>query len=338
MYEISENKSLKNYNTFGFDVKCKFFVECFSVEDLIRFYKDIEKDSLPVLILGGGSNVLFSSDFDGYVLRPQIKGIEVLEEDNKSITVKVGAGEDWDEFVEYCVNNGWYGVENLSLIPGNVGTCPIQNIGAYGVEVKDVILQVETLGVKSFETKIYNNNDCEFGYRDSIFKRKLKNREIITYVIFRLQKNADLKLHYGNLSDELKRYSKVDLVAVRKAVIDIRESKLPKPEELGNAGSFFKNPVVEKSVLETIQNDYPDIPFYNFKEGYVKIPAGWLIETAGYKGRREGDTGVHEKQALVLVNYGNATGEEVLHLARNIQQSIIIMFGIELEMEVNIVS
>lgn len=338
MCEITENKSLKNNNTFGFDVKTKYFVECYSVEDIISFFNDKRNDKLPLVILGAGSNVLFTGDFEGYVLQPKLTGIEIVDENNDCVVLKVGAGEDWDEFVAYCVDNTWYGVENLSLIPGNVGTCPIQNIGAYGVEVKDVIEKVETIDILSSEQRSYLNAECNFGYRDSIFKRKLKGKEIITHVYFKLRKQEDFKLDYGNLKVELEKYDSINISNIRKAVINVRDSKLPDPEKLGNAGSFFKNPIVTKEKLEKIQATYPNVPYYSIDENLVKIPAGWLIDTAGLKGKRAGDAGVHEKQALVLVNYGSATGEEVLHLARNIQQYIILMFEIELEMEVNVVS
>jgi len=337
MFEIKENISLKNYNSFGLDVKSSYFVECFSVQDIIDFLNIHQNMELPLMVLGGGSNVLFSKDFEGYVLRPCIKGIDVVEETENDVVVRVGAGEDWDEFVKYCVDQGWGGIENLSLIPGNVGTCPIQNIGAYGVEVKDVITFVETINIRDLILKSYTNSECKFGYRNSIFKTNLKGKQIITYVSFRLSKKPIFKLDYGNLVNELKRFENINLQTIRKAVINIRESKLPKPEEIGNAGSFFKNPYIEIEKFEKIKDDYSDIPCYKLGNNLVKIPAGWLVEKAGYKGKRDGNAGVHDKQALVIVNYGNASGQEILHLARNIQQTVIIMFGIELEMEVNVV-
>jgi UDP-N-acetylmuramate dehydrogenase len=337
MFEIKENISLKNYNSFGLDVKTHFFVECFSIQDIVDFLNIHQAKEFPLMILGGGCNVLFSKDFDGYVLRPSIKGIDLVEENKNDVVVRVGAGEDWDEFVNYCVERGWGGIENLSLIPGNVGTSPIQNIGAYGVEVKDVITKVEALDIESLSLISYVNSECNFGYRNSIFKTNLKGKQVITHVTFKLKKQPEFKLDYGNLVNELKRFENIDLKSIRQAVIDIRGAKLPDPEDVGNAGSFFKNPIIEKETFEKIKIEYPNIPNYNLGNGLVKIPAGWLIEKAGYKGRRNGNTGVHEQQALVLVNYGNATGEEILHLARNIQQTVLIMFGIMLEMEVNII-
>ena len=337
MFEIKENISLKNYNTFGIDVKCSFFAECDSTQEIIDFLKSDRKQSLPIMILGGGSNVLFTQDFDGYILRPAIKGIDIIEETETDVILKAGAGEDWDKFVAYCVEHAWGGIENLSLIPGNVGTCPIQNIGAYGVEVKDVITEVETLNISTLATESYKNQECEFAYRDSIFKRKLKGTHIITYVSFKLQKKPVFKLDYGKLNEELKRFDGINLPNIRQAVIDIRDSKLPKPEELGNAGSFFKNPVVEKSKAMELLSQYENMPCYDQGMGMVKIPAGWLIEKTGWKGKRIGNAGVHKNQALVLVNYGGSTGSDIYNLATEIQKSVKEMFDIEIDVEVNIV-
>jgi len=337
MFEIKENFPLKNYNTFDFNVKTRFLSICSSMDELTQSIQWQKKENLPLFILGGGSNVLFTDDFSGLIIKPAIKGIHVIHEDSRFVQVKVGAGEDWDEFVEYCVAKGWSGIENLSLIPGNVGTCPIQNIGAYGVEVKDVIIEVETLEIDTFKKHRFNNIECHFGYRDSIFKRALKGKHIITHVNFQLNKESDFVLEYGNLRVELSKYPEINLKNIRQAVMDIRNAKLPDPEETGNAGSFFKNPVIEKSRLEELQQGYPKIPFYLIGNESVKIPAGWLIEKAGWKGKRLGNAGVHEKQALVLINYGNATGNEVMQLAHKIQQSVFDLFSIELEMEVNVV-
>src|SRR6056297_106861 len=337
MFEIKENFPLKKYNTFGIDVKSRYFSICSSIDELTQSINIHQKEKLPLLILGGGSNVLFTEDFPGLIIQPALKGIQVVNENSRVVQLKVGAGEVWDEFVEYCVEKGWGGVENLSLIPGNVGTCPIQNIGAYGVEVKDVIAEVETLEIDTFKKHRFNNEKCHFGYRDSIFKWALKGKHIITHVIFQLKKESDFVLDYGNLRVELSKYPSINLMNIRQAVIDIRNAKLPDPEKTGNAGSFFKNPVIEKSRLEELQQDYPKIPFYLIGNESVKIPAGWLIEKAGWKGAKLGNAGVHEKQALVLINYGNATGNEVMQLAHKIQQSVFDLFSIELEMEVNIV-
>lgn len=337
MFEIKENFSLKKYNTFGIEVKTKYFVEYSTVNELSNFLGTQRKQDLPLMFIGGGSNVLFTKDFEGYLLHSKINGIEIIKEEDDKVYLRVGAGEDWDEFVEYCVKNDWGGVENLSLIPGNVGTCPIQNIGAYGVEVKDVITEVETIEIDTLKKTLFANEECQFGYRDSVFKGKLRGKHIINYVTFCLSKKPIFKLDYGNLNEALKEYDQVNLQNIRQAVINIRDSKLPKPEVIGNAGSFFKNPVVHTNILEDLKKSYTDIPFYVQKNDLVKIPAGWLIEQAGWKGRNIGKVGVHEKQALVLINHGGATGKEIVDLAREIQKSVKEKFGIDIEMEVNVI-
>lgn len=337
MLEIKENFTLKKYNTLGIDVKTRYFAEYSSVIELIDFFNLHPKQDLPLIILGGGSNVLFTKDFEGYILHPNIKGIEIIDESDELVKIKVGAGEDWDELVDYCVDRNWGGIENLSLIPGNVGTCPIQNIGAYGVEVKDVITEVETLKIDSLKVFSFKNEECQFAYRDSIFKQKLKGKHIINYVTFKLNKRPVFKLDYGNLKEELGKYNEINIKNIRQAVINIRESKLPKPEDIGNAGSFFKNPVVQNYKAEELKRSYAEIPFYFQEDDLVKIPAGWLIEKAGWKGKKVGKVGVHHKQALVIVNYGGATGQEILYLAQEIQKSVKEKFRINLEMEVNVV-
>ncbi|MDA3953231.1 MAG: UDP-N-acetylmuramate dehydrogenase [Bacteroidales bacterium] len=337
MFEIKENFSLKNYNTFGIDVKTKYFLEYSSVNELSNFLVTQRKQNLPLMNIGGGSNVLFTKDFEGYILHSKIKGVEIIKEDDDNIYLRVGAGDDWDEFVDYCVKNGWCGVENLSLIPGNVGTCPIQNIGAYGVEVKDVITELETTEIDTLKKTVFTNKECQFAYRDSIFKREFKGKHIINYVTFCLNKKQIFKLDYGNLKNELKEYEQVNLQNIRQAVINIRESKLPDPETIGNAGSFFKNPVVHADLAENLKKSYVDIPCYFQNTDLIKIPAGWLIEKAGWKGKNIGNVGVHNKQALVLINNGGATGMEVLDIAKEIQKSVKDKFGIDIEMEVNVV-
>lgn len=337
MFELKEDYSLKNCNTFGIDVNTRFFSTCSCIDDIKQSINIQKKSGLPLMILGGGSNVLFTGDFLGMVIKPALKGIEIVHENSREVQLKVGAGEDWDEFVGYCVQKGWGGVENLSLIPGNVGTSPIQNIGAYGVEVKDVITGVETLEIETYQIHHFKNAECRFGYRDSIFKRELKGKHIITHVYFKLNKAPEYILDYGNLKDELSKFDEINLQNIRQAVIDIRNAKLPKPEETGNAGSFFKNPVVEITIAERIKQKYPEMPSYSMGNELIKIPAGWLIEKAGWKGKKVGNVGVHKKQALVLINLGHATGQEVVQFAQNIQQSVLELFGIELEMEVNVV-
>ncbi|NJO70202.1 MAG: UDP-N-acetylmuramate dehydrogenase [Bacteroidetes bacterium] len=335
--QILENVPLKTYNTFGVKCNAKQLVVIDNLPELQSFVK-LHWNQYPTkMILGGGSNVLFTSDFDGMILHPQIKGIEVIEENNSEIFVKAMCGEVWDEFVSYCTNHGWGGLENLSQIPGNVGACPIQNIGAYGVEVKETITNVEALDLKSGEIVTFHNDKCEFGYRTSIFKTSSKGEYLIFAVSFRLRKNPVLKTNYADVEKELVKYDRIDVKAVRDAISAIRWRKLPDPLCIGNAGSFFKNPVIAHSLYKEIQEDYPKIPGYAAGEKFIKVPAAWLIENACYKGVREGDVGTSPTQPLVIVNYGDATGVEILHFAARIQKRVKEMFRIELEMEVNII-
>jgi len=334
---IQLNISLKSYNTFGINAIATNFCSCTSLDELKEVLSEPYSRNLRKLYLGGGSNVLFTANFDGLMIHNQIKGIEIVEEDNEQVVVQAGAGEDWDEFVAYTVNKGWYGLENLSYIPGNVGACPIQNIGAYGAEVKDTIKEVQTLNPETLETENFSNEECLFGYRSSIFKHQLKDKRIITHVTFVLQKNGNLKLDYGNLRETVEMKNEITLKSVRDSVIEIRRSKLPEPEKLGNAGSFFKNPVVSMEKFEKLKSNHPQIPSYPASNKLIKIPAGWLIDQLGWKGYREGDAGVHQNQALVLVNYGSASGKQVLDLCDKIRKSVSGHFGIELETEVNII-
>ena len=333
--EFHSNFSLKNYNTFGIDVKAKKFVSISTLEEL----KEVLSIENEIFLLSGGSNMLLTKDIDKTVIHIDLKGITILEESNDQVVVEVYAGEDWHQFVLWCVNHGLGGIENLSLIPGNVGTCPIQNIGAYGVEVKDVIESVETIEIKSGKTKTFSNSECEFGYRNSIFKNTLKGKFVITKVRFKLTKvKHNLNTSYGAIESELSsnNIQNPTIKDISNAVITIRQSKLPDPKEIGNSGSFFKNPVISKSHFDRLQEKYPKIPSYPIDEFTVKVPAGWLIETAGFKGKRFGEAGIHDKQALVLVNHGNACGKEVFEVAKHIQSKIYIDFGIELEIEVNV--
>lgn len=333
---ITENKPLKNLNTFGFDAVARYYAAPESVTELKKVLGEYKKMNLPLFILGGGSNVLFSNNFEGLVIHPQIQGIELIEEDPEYIWVKVGAGVVWDSFVEYVVNKNWGGVENLSLIPGNVGASPVQNVGAYGMEAKDTIESVDGIYIDNLTSFKFSNKECKFGYRNSVFKNELKQKTIVTYVTFRLNKYPKFKLEYGNIKDELTNHSEINLENIRKAVINIRESKLPDPKFLGNAGSFFKNPVVEESVAQKLLEEYPLMPTYASNNG-VKIPAGWLIEKSGLKGYRMGDVGVHEKQALVLVNYGRGYAEEILRLSDYIKETVFNKFNIRIEPEVIII-
>ena len=340
---IQQNISLKNYNTFGISVNAKRFISITSVYELQQLLK-IEKD---LFLVSGGSNMLLIKDIKKLVVHIDIKGISIDREDENAVYLTVNAGENWHEFVLFCISNNYGGVENLSLIPGNVGTCPIQNIGAYGVEVKDTITKVEGLEVETGKLTSFSNEDCKFGYRNSIFKNSHKGKIILTSVGFKLtKKDHKLNTSYGAIETELasKNISKPTLKDVSDAVISIRKSKLPDPKKIGNSGSFFKNPVISKEQFTELQKENPSIPFYEIKpfdcaQGYIeyKVPAGWLVEQSGFKGKRFGDAGVHEKQALVLVNYGNASGLEIYQLAKKIQETVFKNFSISLEIEVNVI-
>ena len=336
MPHVEKNVSLRPYHTFQLNAKAQFFCTCNSLTEIREILQDPTYQTYQKLILGGGSNMLFTQDFKGLVIYINLKGMEVIDENEEFVRVRVGAGEDWDKFVEYTVQQNWSGLENLSYIPGNVGASPIQNIGAYGDEVKNTISKVETLDVDSLQTVEYTNKQCQFGYRNSIFKKQLKHKRIVTRVTFELRKNHVFNLDYGVLKDTVQGKGKITLQNIRNAVIEIRKSKLPEPDELGSAGSFFKNPVITKSQLDKLQQQFPNIPFYALEEDKNKVPAGWLIDQLGWKGFRKGDAGVHRKQALVLVNYGNASGREIYDLSQEIRESVYKRYGIGLEYEVNI--
>lgn len=333
---ISENISLKPYNTFGIDVKAKKFAPFQSVAELEDLLDSNKSEN--IFILGGGSNILFTKNVSSLVLKNEIKGIEILYQDEENITLRVGAGEVWHEFVLYCVANEFAGVENLSLIPGNVGASPMQNIGAYGVEVKDVIQHVEAYHLESKTRKIFSNGECKFGYRESVFKREFKDQYVITHVVFKLSLNPNINTSYGAIENELKTkgISKASLKDVSDAVISIRQSKLPDPKVIGNAGSFFKNPVVKEEIYQKIKSNYPDAPSYPVLPGEVKIPAAWLIEQAGWKGKTFETFGVHKNQALVLVNYGGSSGQQIWDLSTQIKEDVFSKFGVDLEREVNV--
>ncbi|MEN8703623.1 MAG: UDP-N-acetylmuramate dehydrogenase [Polaribacter sp.] len=334
--KIQENISLKAYNTFGINVNAKRFIRVDSVYQLQQLL-NIEKD---VFLISGGSNMLLTKDIDKLVVYIDIKGISIDKEDDNFVYLSVNAGENWHDFVLYCVAQNYGGLENLSLIPGNVGTCPIQNIGAYGVEVKDTITKLEAINIETTKLHTFSNDNCNFGYRNSIFKNKVKGEFVITSVAFKLTKqNHKLNTSYGAIETELssKNIISPTLKDISDAVIAIRQTKLPDPKEIGNSGSFFKNPVIKKSAFINLQKDYPNIPSYTISENEIKVPAGWLIETAGFKGKRFGACGVHEKQALVLVNYANASGKDIHGLAKKIQTHILNQFNIDLEIEVNVI-
>ncbi len=330
-----ENHALAAYNSFGIDVRARYFTKISSVDEL----SNLEiPENLPHLVLGGGSNILFTRDFNGYVLHNQILGRKVIREDEHHSYVKAGAGENWHGFVEYCISNGFAGIENLALIPGQNGASPIQNIGAYGVEVKDVFFELEAWHLEEKKMYVFSAADCEFGYRDSVFKNKFKGQFLIVSVTYKLNKKPSFQTTYGAINQELEKMGVQDLTirAIGDAVIRIRTSKLPDPLVIGNAGSFFKNPQVDKPVFDALRSDFPDIIGYPQPEGKVKLAAGWLIEKAGWKGFRKGNVGVHEKQALVIVNYGGAKGQEIYELSEEILLSVREKFHILLECEVNI--
>ena len=335
---IQENISLKTFTTFGIDKKAKFFTVASSLEELVAALTKAKEMQLPVLVLGGGSNMLLTKDFEGLVIKLEIKGIHLIHENEDQLLVEVGAGEVWHDLVLHCIQQDWAGLENLSLIPGTVGASPMQNIGAYGVEIKDVFHSLTAIHRDTFTVKTFDAAACKFGYRESVFKNELKDQYVITSVTFSLSKTPHFRLDYGAIQDVLleKGVQQPTLKAVSDAVIHIRESKLPNPKEIGNAGSFFKNPSIPSAQYEALKAQYPSLPGYPSAEG-VKVPAGWLIEQAGWKGKRFGEVGVHAKQALVLVNYGAGTGEEIKSLSEQIQASILEKFGIALQAEVNFI-
>ena len=334
--DIQQNISLKSYNTFGIDVKARRFVDISSLNELENVIRS-EKD---FFILSGGSNLLLTKDVDKLVIHLNTKGIEVVQENSNDILIKVQAGENWHEFVLWCIDHNYGGVENLSLIPGNIGTAPIQNIGAYGVELKDSMHNLEALEIDTLNTKTFTNKNCEFGYRNSVFKNVLKGKYIITSVTFKLTKNTHkLNSSYGAIRSELDKSNIINptIKDISKAVIAIRQSKLPDPKEIGNSGSFFKNPIISTTDFKNLQKTYPEAPHYVVSKNEIKVPAGWLVEQCGFKGKRFGDAGVHKKQALVLVNYNNATGREIFELSKKIQKTVLEKFEIQLDAEVNII-
>ena len=332
---IKENISLLSYNTFGIDAKADYFIEYNSVEELQTALKSEIVKSNRLLHIGGGSNLLFMKDFKGVILHSAINFIKKVSEDADTVMLEAGAVVNWDDFVAYTVENGWGGVENLSLIPGEVGASAVQNIGAYGVEVQDVITEVNAVEIKTGESKTFSVEDCQYGYRESIFKKELKGKYIITSVLFKLQKQPEYKLNYQHLEAEVLKNGDINLQNIRQTIIAVRESKLPDPKIFGNAGSFFMNPVISKAHFNELLAQYPQMPHYFVSETEEKVPAGWLIDQCGWKGKQIGNAGVHDKQALVLVNKGGATGAEIVYLAEQIQASVKTKFGIELHAEVN---
>lgn len=335
--EVRENYSLKNYNTFGIDVKCRYFVESDTESEFLEFVSSYELRPEEIMVLGEGSNFLFTDDFDGTVFYPTMKGMEIVEENDEHVWVKVGAGEVWDDFVAWAVEQGYGGVENLSLIPGHVGAAPVQNVGAYGMEAGDTIERVEAIQIEKARKETISAADCRFAYRDSIFKGEWKNRYIVTYVVFRLTKVPEFRLNYGSVREELQKLGEVNLKNIRQAIIQIRRAKLPDVKELPNAGSFFKNPVVSREQAGQLKERYPELPVYPVDEDRVKLAAGWLIEQCGWKGKDMGKAGVYEKQALILVNRAGASGVEVARLANEVKKSVFMTFGVWIEPEVYVI-
>ncbi len=336
---IEENRSLKIFNTFGLPVQARFFVEVDSLGDMEEVIASSEFKNYPHLILGGGSNVLLLKDFPGLVIKNNIVGIEVLNEKKEEVLLKGLSGTLWHHFVMYAVERGWGGLENLSLVPGSVGASPMQNIGAYGVELKETFVELEALELATGTIRIFTKEECKFGYRESIFKHELKDKYFILSITVRLSKHPKLRTDYGDIARVLVENGVTEPTVkdVSDAVISIRKSKLPDPKEFGNSGSFFKNPEVTREVYEKLAEQYPDMPNYPTTQGMVKIPAAWMIEQCGWKGKRVGNTGSHARQALVLINYGGATGSEIKKLADDIIASVKEKFGITLSMEVNVI-
>lgn len=341
--QLQENFSLKSFNTFAIDAHAKFFASFKNTEELLEL--TTRNSQLTTLILGGGSNILFTKNFDGVVLKNEMRGIEIVKEDDEYVYVRVGAGENWHQFVLYCIKNNWAGVENLSLIPGNVGASPMQNIGAYGVEIKEVFHELKAFHLKEKTNYNFSLKDCVFGYRDSVFKNKYKGLFAILDVTYRLNKKPKFNTSYGAIEKELEimGVKELSIQAISQAVINIRSSKLPDPKQIANAGSFFKNPEVSNVKFDELKNNFKGIIGYSLVNGNVKLAAGWMIENCGpqdgisWKGYRRGDAGCHKDQALVLVNYGNATGKDIYDLSSDIKDSVFKKFGVELEREVNIV-
>ena len=336
--KILHNFSLKKYNTFGIEAKAKQFVAVHSTAQLETILE--ENKSHKKFILGGGSNMLLTKDIDALVIHIDLKGKKIIEDSDDFVYVESQAGESWHEFVLWTIDQNFGGLENMSLIPGNVGATPVQNIGAYGTEIKDTFVSCEAIAIENQEVKTFLKEECHFEYRESIFKNEAKDKYIITSVVFKLtKKNHKINTSYGDITNELEKnnISNPTLKEVSDAVIAIRQSKLPDPKDLGNSGSFFKNPILLKSDFEKIHQQFPEMKYYNVSETEVKVPAGWLIEQAGFKGKRFGDAGIHKNQALVLVNYGNATGQEILNVSKDIQDTIFKRFGINIEAEVNVI-
>ncbi|AFK03433.1 UDP-N-acetylenolpyruvoylglucosamine reductase [Emticicia oligotrophica DSM 17448] len=336
---VQKDVQLKPFNTFGIEATAKYFVEVENLSQLQAILQNPQYQSVERLILGGGSNMLLTKDFDGLVIKMSIKGLEIIKETDENIWIKAGAGVVWHDLVMYCVSKNYAGIENLSLIPGTVGAAPMQNIGAYGIEIKEVFEELEALEIATGDIKKFDKPTCNFGYRESIFKHEGKGKYIILNVTFKLSKKPNFHVEYGAIKDTLAEMNvnELSIKAISDAVIHIRQSKLPNPAEIGNAGSFFKNPEIPSTQFNILKEQFPNIPSYPVNETTIKVPAGWLIEQAGWKGQRFGNVGVHAKQALVLVNYGGGKGYEIKELSEKIQASVKEKFGIQLSAEVNFI-
>lgn len=330
--------SLLAHNTFGIDAKCRRFVEYASVEEAQKVVNSLSESDKPLMIIGGGSNLLLTQDYPGTVLHSAIKGMDVVDEDAEYVYLKCGSGEVFDDMVAYAVAHGYYGAENLSIIPGEVGASAVQNIGAYGVEAKDIIYKVETVEIATGEVKLFDNTDCQYSYRQSRFKHEWRDKYLVTHVTYRLSKTFNPDMEYGNIRNSLeaKGIMQPTALQLRDAIIEIRNAKLPNPKIQGNAGSFFMNPIVDRKKYEELIVLYPNMPHYTIDENHEKIPAGWMIDQCGWKGKSLGRAGVHDKQALVLVNRGGATGEDIIQLYKTIQKDVKAKFGIDIYPEVNI--
>ena len=338
MYHLTNNFSLRDCNTFGVFASAKYYLTVASAEDLIQFFHQNNfAEHEERLFLGEGSNLLFINNFNGLIIHPEIGGIRLINENKYFVEIEAGAGVKWDQMVAWSVDRGWSGLENLSLIPGNVGAVPVQNIGAYGVEVSSVISEVRGIELLTLEKKNFSQEACKFGYRTSLFKEKLKDQFMVTSVVFRLSKRPGFQLHYDGLKEKVHQFGQIDLNNIRKAIIAIRETKLPDPSTVGNAGSFFKNPVVTESKALEMRSLHPKIPVYPAGPGIVKIAAGWLIENAGWKGKSAGNAAIHSKQALVIINKGGATGKEIFRLSELVAEDVLQKFNIVLEREVQVI-
>lgn len=336
MIHMHRNHHLKKLNTFGLNHMAAHYAKPADIDALCHVLENEAYRNMPLLVLGEGSNILFRNDFEGLVLQPGMNGIEVMEEDGEELVVKVGASVNWDSWVRNAIEKGWYGLENLSLIPGSVGSAPVQNIGAYGVELKDRFAWLEAWDLQLSQLVQMDQSACRFGYRNSIFKGEAKGRYIITHVAFKLSRKSDLMLDYGNVRSEFMKAKGSTPMDLRNVIMDIRRSKLPDPVQYGNAGSFFKNPLVDRTIYNCVRVEYPQVPFYPSEDNQMKIPAAWLIEKSGWKGKKIGNVGTWPSQPLVIVNYGGATGEEIFNFSEMIQEDVDRIFGITLEREVNV--